>query len=112
MMPLLPVSRWSLAAVACSLTLMSAFDLAAQSTAVFLGERLSRTIPERMSSDDVPGAVVVVLDDGAPVWTRAFGLADPATGRPMSEDALFRVESISKPVTAGSRRADLRLPAG
>jgi CubicO group peptidase (beta-lactamase class C family) len=46
------------------------------------------------------GAVVVLIEGGAPVWTGAFGMADPATGRPMTPDALFRVESISKPVTA------------
>jgi hypothetical protein len=61
---------------------------------------LSETATARMASDGVAGAVVVVLQDGTPVWTRAFGYADRAAQRPMTEDAMFRVESLSKPVTA------------
>lgn len=65
-----------------------------------LAIRLAQTIPAHLAADEVPGAVVVLIAQGSPVWTGAFGLADPATGRAMTEDALFRVESISKPVTA------------
>ena len=65
-----------------------------------LSERLARVVPERMAADGVAGAVVVQIEGGVPVWTGAFGMADPAAGRPMGAEALFRVESISKPVTA------------
>jgi len=65
-----------------------------------ISDRLARIVPERMAADGVAGAVVVLIEGGEPVWTGAFGTADPATGRPMTSDALFRVESISKPVTA------------
>lgn len=65
-----------------------------------LADRLEQMIPARMISDGVAGAAVVVISGGAPVWTGAFGHADSETGKPMTEDALFRVESISKPVTA------------
>ncbi len=69
-------------------------------TAGALEDRLQQAIPARMAADGVPGVVVAVLRDGRLVWTHAFGHADPATGRAMTADALFRVESISKPVTA------------
>lgn len=82
-----------------------------------LAQDLARVIPERMASDDVPGTVVVLIENGKPVWTGAFGLADPKTGRELSEKAVFRVESISKPVTAwgvmrlaASGRLDLDAP--
>ncbi|SDI39746.1 serine hydrolase domain-containing protein [Lutimaribacter saemankumensis] len=65
-----------------------------------LVERLTQVVPQRMERDDVAGAVMVLIEDGNPVWTKAFGMADPTTGRLMSADALFRVESIAKPVTA------------
>jgi len=65
-----------------------------------LEERLGPLVEARMAVDGVPGAVIVRLRGGEPVWTRAFGLADPAADRPMTADALFRAESISKPVTA------------
>jgi CubicO group peptidase (beta-lactamase class C family) len=62
--------------------------------------QISDTVQARMERDGVPGVVVVVLQNGTPVWTGAFGQADPASGRAMTADALFRVESMSKPVTA------------
>jgi CubicO group peptidase (beta-lactamase class C family) len=65
-----------------------------------LAFRLSQTVPDRMVRDDVAGAVIVLIEDGAPIWTAAFGMADPATGRAIDPDALFRVGTISKPVTA------------
>lgn len=89
-----------IAVIAASSTAILLPGIAAQTMNLTLGERLSKTIPRRMARDGVPGAVVAVLRDGVPVWSRAFGFADPATGRPMTKTALFRVESISKPVTA------------
>jgi CubicO group peptidase (beta-lactamase class C family) len=81
-------------------------------------DRISDTVQARMASDGVPGVVVVVLENGVPAWTRAFGYADPARGREMTADALFRVESISKIVTAWGAmrlaevgRLDLDAPA-
>jgi len=63
-------------------------------------DRLSQTAIERMDRDKVPGLIIVLLQNGEPAGTAALGLADPTSGRMMTEDALFRVESISKPVTA------------
>lgn len=103
--------------VALTWALIPAPHTAAQDTSHALSERLSQTISRRMARDNVPGVVVVLLEDGSPVWTGAFGLADPRTGRAMTENALFRVESISKPVTAWgamrlseTRRLDLDVP--
>ncbi|TNF60635.1 MAG: class A beta-lactamase-related serine hydrolase, partial [Rhodobacteraceae bacterium] len=63
-------------------------------------DRLADIARERMEADGVAGVVIVLIADGRPVWTGAFGMADPAAGLAMTTDALFRVESISKPVTA------------
>jgi CubicO group peptidase (beta-lactamase class C family) len=68
--------------------------------AILLEERLAQTVPERMSREGVSGLVIVLLRNGTRVWMGAFGMADPQAGRAMTPDALFRVESISKPVTA------------
>ena len=61
---------------------------------------LAEVARRRMAMDGVPGVVIALLRAGDPIRITALGLADPATGRRMAEDALFRVESISKPVTA------------
>ncbi len=89
--PVLP-----LAAVLTALALPAT----AQSDPGPIATRLTETALSRMAADDVSGAVIVLLQGGKPVWTGAFGLADPATGRAMEADDLFRVESLSKPVTA------------
>src|SRR5690606_31123556 len=46
-----------------------------------LADRLAQTVPARMAVDGVPGVVVVLIEAGSPVWTAAYGLADPETGR-------------------------------
>lgn len=46
------------------------------------------------------GAVVLVSHGGRLVHRRAAGLADREAGRPMHEDALFRLASVSKPIVS------------
>jgi CubicO group peptidase (beta-lactamase class C family) len=48
----------------------------------------------------LPGAVLLVLQDGKPVYERAFGWADKEASRRMTPDALFRIASQSKAITA------------
>ncbi|SDZ06792.1 CubicO group peptidase, beta-lactamase class C family [Jannaschia faecimaris] len=94
-------ARRCLAGIAVALGfLLSLNHATAQGGVPALTDRLSKVIPDKMIATGVPGMVVVLLADGVPVWTRAFGFADLETGRAMPPDALFRVESISKPVTA------------
>jgi CubicO group peptidase (beta-lactamase class C family) len=46
----------------------------------------------------IPGAVALVLRDGKPALFEALGQADD--GRPMTKDAIFRIASMTKPVTS------------
>jgi len=48
----------------------------------------------------VPGAALAVARDGELVYSRGFGWADLASKEPVQTDALFRIASISKPITA------------
>ncbi|MDF1820205.1 MAG: serine hydrolase [Alcanivoracaceae bacterium] len=61
---------------------------------------LHSLVNQGMARDGVPGMVIALVRPGQPVERLAFGLADPASGQPMTVDALFPVESLSKPVTA------------
>jgi CubicO group peptidase (beta-lactamase class C family) len=47
----------------------------------------------------IPGAVVMIARDGKVVYNEAFGVRDPATGAPMRKDSIFRIYSMTKPVT-------------
>src|SRR4051794_6979705 len=49
---------------------------------------------------DVPGVGALVTDRDRGLYQGAFGVADVATGRPLAADALFRIASMTKPVTS------------
>jgi methyl acetate hydrolase len=49
---------------------------------------------------DVPGVVALVTDRERVLYKGAFGVADVSTGRPLTSDALFRIASMTKPVTS------------
>lgn len=48
----------------------------------------------------VPGVSIAVIQDFKIHWTKAYGVADVETGRPVDVSTLFQAASISKPVTA------------
>lgn len=53
-----------------------------------------------MASTHVPGVSVAVVENGEYEWSSGFGLADVENNVPASEQTLFRLASISKPLTA------------
>ena len=61
---------------------------------------LESSVPAWMDAYGIPGASVALIVDGRTAWAGAFGYADPRVDRTMELDAVYRVESLSKPVTA------------
>ena len=55
---------------------------------------------DRMRDLHVPGVSIAVIDHGRIAWSRAYGVADVETGRPVTPATLFQAASISKPVAA------------
>ena len=53
-----------------------------------------------MAATSVPGISVAVVLDGELVWSEGFGLADLENYVPATPATLFRLGSISKPITA------------
>ena len=53
-----------------------------------------------MAANSVPGISVAVVQDGELVWSAGFGMADLENFVPATPSTLFRLGSISKPVTA------------
>ncbi len=49
---------------------------------------------------DIPGVVALVTDRKGVLYENAFGVADVASGRPLKPDALFRIASMTKPITS------------
>ncbi len=61
---------------------------------------LDASLRSAVERTDVPGAVALVTDRERVLYHGAFGVADVATGRPLAADALFRIASMTKPITS------------
>ena len=59
-----------------------------------------RLIPELLQEWGVPGAAVAVARDGRLVLAKGYGIANIESEEPVEPDSLFRIASISKPITA------------
>jgi CubicO group peptidase (beta-lactamase class C family) len=59
-----------------------------------------RLIPQLMAKWQIPGAAVGVTYQGRLVFARGYGLADAELNLPVQPNSLFRIASISKPITA------------
>jgi len=53
-----------------------------------------------MAANSVPGISVAVVEGGELVWSEGFGMADLENFVPATSSTLFRLGSISKPITA------------
>lgn len=65
-----------------------------------LSARLDRVIETAVAEQRIVGAVVLVARNGDVVYHRAAGYADREAQRPMREDAVFRLASVTKPIVA------------
>ena len=68
-----------------------------------LPERLARIRPVIQAEIDaqrMPGAVLLIARKGAVVHAEAIGLQDPATGKPLKRDSVFRAYSMTKPMVS------------
>ena len=62
--------------------------------------RIDRALQQYVDSNEIAGAVALVLRDGRPVYQRAVGWADKESRKPMTADAIFRIASQTKAVTS------------
>jgi CubicO group peptidase (beta-lactamase class C family) len=62
--------------------------------------QIEAAVSKFMASTHVPGVSVAVVENGEYEWGSGFGLADVENNAPASEHTLFRLASISKPLTA------------
>jgi N-acyl-D-amino-acid deacylase len=59
-----------------------------------------REVGEHMKARNIPGGALAVVKDGRLVYARGYGWADRDKQEPVEPASLFRIASISKPVTA------------
>ncbi|WP_437223721.1 serine hydrolase domain-containing protein [Planctomicrobium sp. SH661] len=53
-----------------------------------------------IEQNQVPGAALAISQQGELIYTRGFGFADRETRQPVQAESLFRIASVSKPITA------------
>jgi CubicO group peptidase (beta-lactamase class C family) len=62
-------------------------------------ERISTAVQNDINSKRIAGAVTLVVRHGKVAWFKAQGMSDREAGKPMPTDAMFRICSMSKPIT-------------
>ncbi|PTL81654.1 serine hydrolase [Vitiosangium sp. GDMCC 1.1324] len=70
-----------------------------------LSVRLDEVIHRALTEKRIVGTVVLVARDGRVVYQRAAGSADREAGRPMRENELFRLASITKVIVSAAALA-------
>jgi N-acyl-D-amino-acid deacylase len=65
-------------------------------------ESFDTIISDFMRQFAIPGGAVAVVRDGKLIYARGFGYADVENKKPVQPDALFRLASVSKPITAAA----------
>src|SRR6516165_3123314 len=100
-----------LRSLACGVLLMAALSMPvrAQGTynipagAHFNPQKLARVgdyLRDQVANGKIPGAVLLIQQHGKPVYHELIGVRDVATKEPMSDDTIFRLFSMTKPVTS------------
>ncbi|MDG4881547.1 serine hydrolase domain-containing protein [Mesorhizobium sp. WSM4884] len=69
------------------------------------GQRIDRVVDAAIGEQRIIGGVILVAQRGDMLYRRAFGLADREQGKPMAEDAIFRLSSVTKPIVAAAAMA-------
>ncbi|MCB1487955.1 MAG: beta-lactamase family protein [Bauldia sp.] len=67
--------------------------------------RLDAVIDKAIGENLIVGTVVMVMKDGKPAYQRIAGFADREAGRKMTEDTIFRLASVTKPLVAATTLA-------
>jgi CubicO group peptidase (beta-lactamase class C family) len=105
----LPMTSRVLASIACCLLSSSTVlasgkppltDPAEVGFSVQRLQRLTQGLHARVDAGELSGMVTLIARHGKLVYSDAYGVQDLASRKPMTEDTIFRIHSMTKPVTA------------
>jgi CubicO group peptidase (beta-lactamase class C family) len=63
-------------------------------------ERIGSYFKDEIANNRIPGAIMLIERRGKAAYFEGFGVRDPATKAPMTTDTIFRIYSMSKPITS------------
>ena len=98
-----PATGIAIALVLAAAVLGQDIPTAKPETLGFSAERLGRigtVIQKSIDDKRIAGAVSLVMRHGQLVWYQAQGMTDREAAKPMPKDAIFRICSMSKPITS------------
>jgi CubicO group peptidase (beta-lactamase class C family) len=61
--------------------------------------RIDAYIKNEIAGNKIPGAIMMIQRNGKTAYFSSFGVRDPGTRAPMTPDSIFRIYSMSKPIT-------------
>jgi CubicO group peptidase (beta-lactamase class C family) len=59
---------------------------------------------DEIATGNIPGAILKIQQHGKSVYFEKFGLRNVVARLPMTDDTIFRLYSMSKPITSDARR--------
>jgi CubicO group peptidase (beta-lactamase class C family) len=63
-------------------------------------DRIAEVFDAKVKAGEIPGYVALVARRGKIAYFNAHGVQDPNTGKAMSRDSIFRIYSMTKPITS------------
>ena len=90
---------WMVAAAAFSQELPTASPESVGLSAARL-ERIGAAVDRQITEKRIAGAVTLVSRRGRVAWFKAQGMEDREAGKPMRPDSIFRICSMTKPITS------------
>ena len=63
-------------------------------------ERVGDFFRDQLRMERLPGAILLIQQHGKPVYHEFLGVRDVATKQPMTDDTIFRLFSMTKPITS------------
>jgi CubicO group peptidase (beta-lactamase class C family) len=61
--------------------------------------RIDAYLKNEIAENKIPGAIMLIQRDGKTAYFGSFGVRDPGTKETMTPDTIFRIYSMSKPIT-------------
>jgi CubicO group peptidase (beta-lactamase class C family) len=63
-------------------------------------EKIGEFFRNEIATEKIPGAILLIQQHGKPVYHEFFGVRDTETKAPMTDDTIFRLFSMTKPITS------------
>lgn len=61
--------------------------------------RIDAYIKNEIAGNKIPGAIMMIQRNGKTAYFHSYGVRDPGTKEPMTPNTIFRIYSMSKPIT-------------